>query len=204
MEILATLFGSLERVRIIGYCISYRNEAYDAKTVAANLDIDIATVRRELKLLASVHLIEPQKYIKKIVKKTKQGEKIEKEKVEGYTLMQTFPYLESFEKMFIGGEEMSGPQLLKVFKKFGTIDLFLISGVFMQESEASVDLLIVGNNLKRKKIEEKVGEIEKFLGYELHFAVFETEEFMYRRLMHDRFVEEIFHHDHEIIVNTIS
>ena len=54
------------------------------------------------------------------------------------------------------------------------------------------------------RIEEKIAEIERFIGTELKYAIFDTAEFEYRYMMYDRFVRELFHAEHIEVVNELS
>jgi hypothetical protein len=180
-------------------------DSYDVATVAEDLQIDTITTRRELKLLAKTGFVKDCTYTKQIVKSKKSGTEIQKKKVEGYKINPTFPYLSNFKGLLLDKEELAPNEIFEHFKKLGKVELFLLAGVFQGgRDEGEVDILIVGKNLKRSKIEEKIAEIEDFMGTELSYAIFDTEEFMYRYMMADRFVREILHKKHEMVVNTLN
>jgi hypothetical protein len=89
-------------------------------------------------------------------------------------------------------------------KKFGKIKLFCIGGVFIDGSNGNLDILIVGENLNRNGIEKYIQKLEAEFGTELHFSVFETEEFKYRISMYDRFLRDFFQDKHEKIIEKIT
>ena len=60
-------------------------------------------------------------------------------------------------------------------------------------------MLIVGDKMKRSKIEEEVRKLEAEIGTELVYAVFDTKEFIYRLDMYDKLVRDILDFPHEVI-----
>jgi predicted transcriptional regulator len=203
MEILAKLFGSKERVRIMRYVLAHEKDSFDVATVAEALKISTIDVRRELKLLESVTFVKKTTYNKQTVKKKGKQEYVEKKKTDGYKINATFIYLDNFKNLLLEKEELAPLEVFEHFKKLGKIDLFLMSGVFQGNTRGDIDLVIVGKSLKKTKIEEKIAEIERFIGTELKYALFDTAEFEYRYMMYDRFVRELFHGQSIEVVNEL-
>jgi len=67
-----------------------------------------------------------------------------------------------------------------------------------------VDLLIVGDKMKKGKIEEGVRRLEAEVGTELIYAVFETADFLYRLKMYDKLVRDILDFPHELFYKSKS
>ena len=204
MEILATLFGSKERVRIMRYALANDKIGFDAKVVSERLKLDIVNTRRELKLLAKATFLKEGMVNVEYIKQTKKETKIEKKKVNGYKLNTTFIYLPNFKNLLLEKEELAPSEVYEHFKKLGKIDLFLLSGVFQGRNGKEVDMVIVGKNLKKSKIEDKIGEIEGFLGAEIKYAIYDSEEFSYRYMMYDRFVRSLLVEDHILVVDNLK
>ena len=78
--------------------------------------------------------------------------------------------------------------------------LVVTSGIFIKNHDSRVDLLIVGDKMKRGKIEEGIKRIEAEIGMELVYAVFETKEFLYRLNMYDKLVRDILDYPHEVVL----
>jgi DNA-binding transcriptional regulator YhcF (GntR family) len=204
MEILAKLFGSKIRVRVMRYVLAHEKESFDISTVANALGFSIVDVRREFKLLESTTFVKKTTYTKQTVKKKGKQEYVEKKKTDGYKLNTTFVYLDNFKNLLLEKEELAPLEVFEHFKKLGKIDLFLMSGVFQGNTQQNIDLVIVGKALKKTKIEEKIAEIERFIGTELKYAIFDTAEFEYRYMMYDRFVRELLHTDHIEVINELN
>jgi hypothetical protein len=204
MEILAKLFGSRERVRIMRYILAHEKESFDIKTVSSTLNIDAASVRKELKLLLSILFIKESIYNKQTEKKKGKTTHIEKNKVSGYKLNPSFVFLTNFKNLLLEKEELAPAEIYEHFKKLGKIELFILAGIFQGNTGQEIDILIVGKNLKKTKIEEKIAEIEGFIGAELKYAIFETDEFNYRYMLYDRFVRDVLHKEHIEVVNELD
>ena len=92
--------------------------------------------------------------------------------------------------------------LLKTFKKAGKVKLIIVSGAFIKSKDSRVDLLIVGDKIKRKTVEDGLKKIESEIGTELTYAVFDTEEFVYRLNMYDKLVRDILDFTHEVLLES--
>ena len=100
----------------------------------------------------------------------------------------------------VRSDSINKEKILDNFKKAGRVKLVVISGVFIKNEDSRVDLLIVGDKLKKAKIEEGIRKLEAEIGAELVYAVFETKEFLYRLNMYDKLVRDIIDYPHEVLL----
>ncbi len=82
--------------------------------------------------------------------------------------------------------------------------LVIISGIFIQNPESRIDLLVVGDHLKKGVIDSAIKTIESEIGSEIRYAVFETADFMYRYGLYDKLVRDILDFPHEKISNKLG
>ena len=82
--------------------------------------------------------------------------------------------------------------------------MVIVSGVFIQNPESRVDLLIVGDNLKKGAITRIVKTMEAEIGKELIFASFETPDFHYRLGMYDKLVRDILDYPHQKLLDKLN
>ena len=80
----------------------------------------------------------------------------------------------------------------------------VLSGIFIRESDSVVDILIVGDKIKKHVVESALGSIEAELGKELTYAFFETNDFKYRIGVYDKFIRDIFDYPHKKIINKLN
>jgi len=82
--------------------------------------------------------------------------------------------------------------------------LVIVSGIFTQSNDSRVDLLVVGDNLKKSVLDNTIKTIEAEIGKEIRFAVFETPDFRYRLGLYDKLIRDILDFPHEKIVNRLG
>jgi len=129
---------------------------------------------------------------------------VKKKKVSAWTLNEKFPYIESLQAFLTKATPVKNKDIPKRLSATGTIKLIVISGVFIQNLESRLDILIVGNNMKKSQLETAIKSIESELGRELRYAVFDTQEFKYRMGVYDRLLRDVFDYSHEIILDKIG
>jgi len=182
MEVLAKILGSSARVKIMRLFLLNRSKSFSAKEVVKRSRVNQDLARRELKMLSTIGFT-----------KNKEGQ---------WSFNSSFKYGEEFENLLLSSDTLSKEAILKIFQKTGKIKLLIISGVFIKNHDSRVDLLLVGDQLKRNKIEENIRKIEAELGIELVYAIFETKEFIYRLNMYDKLIRDILDYPHEVILQT--
>jgi hypothetical protein len=99
---------------------------------------------------------------------------------------------------------MRRDEIANKFKHVGSIKLLVISGIFTQDKETRVDLLIVGDNLRKSSIESALHAVEAEVGKEISYAYFDTQEFLYRLDICDKFARDVIDYPHEKIINKLD
>ena len=179
MEILGKILGSSARVKIMRLFLLNKGNGFTKKAIVKRSRVNSSTVQRELRLLSSVGFI--------------------KRRSLDWSFNSLFKYGQEFENLLLSLESLSRQDILDTFKKTGRIKLVIISGVFIKSHDSRVDLLIVGDKMKRGKIEEGIRKIEAEIGIELVYAFFDTKEFIYRLNMYDKLIRDILDYPHEVV-----
>jgi hypothetical protein len=180
MEILGKLIGSGARIKIMRLFLLNKSQSFSNAEIVRRSRVDASTVRKEIKLLSSVKFI--------------------KTKSKDYIFNPLFKYSFEFERLLISSDTVNKEAILDNFKKVGKVKLLVISGVFIKNEESRVDILVVGDKLKKSKIEEEIRKLEAEIGTELVYAIFDTKEFNYRLNMYDKLVRDILDFPHEVIL----
>ncbi|MEX2405559.1 MAG: hypothetical protein WD579_03090 [Candidatus Paceibacterota bacterium] len=206
METLAKLFGGEQKVKILRLFLFNPDEAFDNDLVKEKTRVSIATVRKLTKAFEKIGLLKKRKFRKKVKKSRGRGRKPEwkTEWVQGYVLDQSFPYLSMLHKMLVNNSPFTSKEIIKKFNNAGKIQLILVSGVFIQEWDARLDLMMVGKNLKTNSIDKTISIMESEIGKELTYAVFEESEFAYRLNVYDKLIRDVLDYPHEIIVDKMN
>lgn len=202
MEILSKLFGGEAKVKIMRLFLFNPDTIFEIGAIAERVKEDPARVRKEILGLEKISLVK-----KRIVGKAevKNGRKTETRVTSyGYYLNQNFSYLSPLQNFLINAKPLQPKEIVKKISQLGTIKLLVIAGVFIQDYESRVDLLVVGDNIKKTHLENLVKTLEAEIGKELKYAYFNTADFTYRMSMYDKLIRDILDYPHEKIVNKLG
>lgn len=190
METLSKLFGSEVKVKMMRLFLFNPERIFNSDDVADRVNADISKVRRELTGLEKMGLIK-----RRIA--TRGGKR-------GFMINPQFSYLTSLQNFLINVEPLKSQEIIRRISKLGTIKLIVTAGVFIQEPESRADLLVVGDNIKKKNLEHTIKVLESEIGKELRYAYFTTQDFQYRLSMFDKLIRDILDYPHRKIVNKLG
>lgn len=179
MEILGKILGNPARVKIMRLFLLNSKNGFTRKDIIKRSRINSNTASREIKLLASVDFI----------KRTKTT----------WFFNPFFKYATELDRLLVSSDTLNKKTIADNFRKVGRVKFLLVSGIFIKNKDTRVDLLIVGDKMKKSKIEEEIRKLEAEIGTELAYAVFDTKEFVYRLDMYDKLVRDILDFPHEVI-----
>lgn len=203
MDILGKLFGSSARVRLMRLFLMNTEEVFDKTEMGKRSKISGDTLRKEVKLLEEIGLIKSRIVVKMRPKVSGKDGALEKKKVTGYGLNVSFPYLTPLKSLVteiaLGKEDVAGR-----FRNCGQMKLIIVSGIFIDESDSRVDILIVGDKLKKPVIEGVLRRLEAELGKELTYGVMETTDFEYRFGIYDKFIRDVIDYPHLVVLNKLN
>ena len=201
MEVLSKLFGSIAKVKLIRIFLFHPDAVFDLKFLSEKSKLESSLVRRECSLLASIDLIK-----RKTFQKTEDGSRggVRSKTTNGFALNKNFPYLVPLKALLLESGLMVRDEIVAHLAATGKIKLLLAAGVFLNDSKGRIDLLIVGDYLKKESIEKAVLTIESEIGRDLSYAFFETKEFQYRLGMYDKFIRDILDYPHERLIQKIK
>lgn len=188
MEILGKLFGSESRVKILRLFLFNQGEAFSAEEIAERSKANLYATKHELKLLRKIGFI-----------KRKTGKKHLQ-----WTIDERFAYISPIQKLLLDTVFMSDEEIHRRFSGSGKLKLVIVSGVFVQDLESRLDLLIAGDHLKKHMVENAVKGIEAEIGKELTYAAFDVQELNYRLGMCDRLLRDVMESPHRALLDKIG
>jgi DNA-binding transcriptional ArsR family regulator len=204
MEELGKLFGNPARVKIIRLFLFNDEEAYDNEEISKRTKASKATVRKETLVLEKADLIKKRSFFKEVKRGRGKKAKMVKKRVRGWALNPDFYYLSALKNLLIKTPPFSNREIEKRFKKAGKVKLLLVSGVFIQEWDNKVDILVVGDKLNHSIVDHAVRVLESEVGTELSYTVFNTPEFEYRMNIYDKLIRNILDYPHSIVINKLG
>lgn len=201
MENLGKLFGSAAKVKIIRLFLLNQEQGFDVGDIAERSRVGSAAVRKELAALAAAGFVKKRMFVKEWTVKKNKKEILKKKRVQGWFFRSEFKYKEALRDLVLDTEFVDLQVLGKRLKKLGKMKLVIASGVFIKDPESRLDLLIVGDELRRQPIDTTIRMLEAEIGKELSYAVFDTPDFLYRANMYDKLVRDVIDTPHEKILD---
>lgn len=169
---LKRLFTSNTRIKLLTIFLLNPDEEYFIRELTRTLDEQINSIRRELDNLKKLGLLKS---------KAKNRKKF-------YVVDKNFICFNELRSLIIKGQS-NKDEIGKKIAKLGTVELLVLSGVFVEKENASVDLLLIGEVDKQKL--EQLLNAEMDTENPVKFAIMSKEEFHYRLKCKDKFIAEI-------------
>lgn len=203
MDILAKLFGSSARVKLMRLFLMNPEDVFDKTEMGKRSKVTGTTLSKEVRMLLDVGLIKQRVVVKMKPKKNGKDGALEKHKVTGFGMDSTFPFLAALRSLVteiaLGKEDVAAR-----FRNCGQLKLIIVSGIFIDETDSRVDVLLVGEKMKKPVIEGVLRRLEAELGKELTYGMMETSEFEYRFGIYDKFVRDIIDYPHLVVLNKLN
>lgn len=202
LPILTELFGSKNRVKVLKFFLFNTEEPYAKDDVAKLAKIPTRDITRELNMLLKIGLIHKKSFFQDV--EDKRNGKIKKKRTPGFITNPTFEYMRPLQQLLIKSVPIDERRIKQQLQKAGKINLIIVGGVFLQEDDGPVDLMIVGDRLKDGVLKQSITLIESELGSQLRYAVFTTADFKYRLSMYDRLIRDTLDYPHQKVLDRIG
>jgi hypothetical protein len=201
-HILEKLFESVSKVRILRLFMCNPEGRFALGEIVSRSQVRNAAARAELNKLLKLGMIR-EGIIRVEIPATK-GHKPRIKKTIVYGLDAAFPFLSELRDLVVKSSVAPRNKILRQIKSVGKVKLAVISGVFIQSENSRTDLLLVGDGINQRKLDKFLADTESELGKSVQHTVMETDEFLYRMDMYDRFLRDILEYPHEKIINKFN
>lgn len=168
---LKRLFTSNTRIKLLTLFLMNPDEEFFIRELTRRLDEQINSVRRELDNLKKMGLLKSK----------------EKNRKKYYVVNKNFVIfheLKSIISKAIGDKDT----LIKKIAQMGTIELMVLSGLFV-EKESPLDLLLVGT-IDRQTLEDYLNN-ELQTERPVRYSILTKEDYVYRRKCKDKFLHDM-------------
>ena len=197
---LGKLFGSTARVKILRLFLFNPETPYDIDEVASRSKVAKPQARKELKALMHAGFLR-EKQVTRVIEGVRT---IRRKRVKGFFVNPAYPLSEPLKTLLIESELVQVNELPKRFQSAGKIVLFVASGIFTHDPDRSIDILIVGDRIRRNSIDQAVRQLESEIGKEVRYALFEIAEFQYRVKMYDKLLRDVFDFPHIKLIGKLA
>lgn len=188
METLEKLFGGALKVKLMRLFLFNPTIHFQTTDIADRLNVDTSRLRKDLSTLHSI----------KLIRKISRGGR------PTYFLNTSFTYLSELQKLLLQSGLISNEALIKRFSKVGRLKTVVLAGLFKEQWEDRIDILIVADTIKKGKAESIIKHMESEIGKEIRYAVLDTADFKYRLSIGDKLVRDIVDYPHDIILDKLG
>src|SRR5690606_17098045 len=153
MESLGKIFGSTRRVKIMRLFLFNETTAFDIDDIGTRSRVKKADARKEINTLLKIGFLKKKTFTKKVPKKTKKKKskpEFRSVKKQGWILNKSFDIIKPLRNLLIESELIKEKEIIKHIKKSGTIKLLVLSGIFTEDDNRKLDVLVVGNKIKKE------------------------------------------------------
>lgn len=192
MEAFEKIFGSAARVRLMKLFLFSPADVLTREEVASRARVSQRETQKELRLLRNVGVIK-----ERVVSREDDGRK---RRSSGYGLHPEFVHAAAFRDLFLS-VSVDRKAVAKRIARHGKIQLVVAAGLFQNDQEGRLDLLVVGDDLKDRGLKMAIADLEAEIGRQLRYAIFPTADFRYRLGMCDRLVRDVFEYPHEVLID---
>jgi len=211
---LEDLFGSKDKVKILRFFLNHAQTNVSLGELQKTLKIKRATLNSEIKKLKNLGLLKETKRYSVVksspakIKKSKKGKNkriavVPKKSVTVYIVNESFLFLRELGNIIGQSSGFGQADLSNQLSKTGQVKLAIIAGCLINNPKARVDLLLVGNKLKEKKIQTVISDLESSIGKEINYTVMNTGEFLERKEMGDVFIRDILEWPNKTLINRL-
>jgi hypothetical protein len=204
IETLEKIFGSAAKVKIMRLFLFNPTDIFDIETIITRSKVSPSDARHEVGVMQKIGLIRKRSFFKEFTVGKGKKKHIERRRVPGWVINDEFEYLKPLQELLIHISPLRNGDLLKKLSRVGRLKLVIVSGVFINNYDSRIDLLVVGDIMRKGTIENVVKTIESEIGREIRYTYFETPDFLYRLGIYDKLIRDVLDFPHEKILDRLN
>ena len=185
-----SLFGSKTRVKLLYLFLNNLEKSFYVREITRMIDEQINSVRRELANMVSVGIVKQDAIDNKLY----------------YSVNEDYPYVKPLMVIFSDknndDKKPASASWEDSIKRIRGLKIAITAGKLDIGSIASVDLLLVGDNMSALAIKNLIKRIEKAKKSEINYAIMTYDDFYYRMSVKDRFIMDIIRNKHSVLLDT--
>lgn len=193
MEITEKIFGSSARPRILRAFVANPTHVFDPITLAKKIKVKFENVKKEISSFEKVGLL------KRRVIRNEQGRK-----VNGFIVNPNFIHFDAIRDFLFRVSPLTDDVIAKKIASIGRVKLVIIAGIFINDPDSRVDMLVVADKPSEKKLKKVFDDIESEFGREIVYTLLSTEDFKYRHSMGDKLMRDVFDFGHIVILDKMG
>lgn len=210
--ILEQLFDSPLKVRLLKLFLRNSGGGFSLTEIRRRARANGSGLTRELQKLLKIGFLKTKTVAERTGGNSRAGRGVKRrsknrgaaKKVKAYFVNRGFPLYNELNNLVLKLLPVSKEKMLQKIKAISGVKLVLLSGVFINSDKNRADLLIVGDNMSRKKLNNFLQDLEADVGKPINYAIMSKKEFYYRHDMYDRFIHDMLEYPHEKLINKLK
>ena len=170
------IFGSRIRAKILGWLFTHPDESFFVRQIALILKEDPTNVSREMAKLEELG----------ILRSKRNGN------LKHFQTNQECPFFEELKGLVLKTSGVAG-RIRAGLERLAGIEYAFIYGSYAkgeEKADSDVDLLIIGD-VNMDRLDSNLGKLEKTLGKEINYVLYNKEEFKSKRKAKDGFLMDV-------------
>ena len=212
---LGKIFGSNTRVKILKLFLLHPENKFYIRQIARGLKLQINSVRRELENLEKFGVLISNSSSRasdrgalelndKLLNRKSFAKSTDTKQEKKYYQANTdFVLFEELKALIVKSQILYEKDFVQKMQSAGRPKLLILSGIFVNNDNAAIDLLIVGR-FKKNKLLKIIKELENELGKEINYTILGTQEFKYRRDITDVFLYDILEGKKIVVIDEVG
>jgi hypothetical protein len=186
---LQKLFGSDARIKLLRLFLFTPKQHYTVPEAAQRARVPERTARKELTMFSLIGLIQ------RMGSRKGSGAR--------FILNANFSHKIVLQNLLLNAPERA-KDIHASIRSTGVIKLIVVAGVFVDEWDGRLDVLIVGDRIKEHRLHAQMRKLESELGRDLQYTMLESADFMYRLNMNDKLIRDVWDYPHNIVFDRLN
>ncbi len=198
---LEKIFGSNARVKILKLFLLNPTDKFYIRQLSRDLKLQLNSVRRELDNLEKFGILTSDIKNEESADSDKKEDGGQEKKY--FRANPNFILFDEIKALIVKAQILYEKDFVKKLNSIGKVKLLVLTGIFVNNPNAPIDILIVGK-INKIKLVKLIKELEVGLGKEINFTVFDSQEFKYRRDVTDIFLYGILEGRKLVVIDEIG
>lgn len=186
-DMLEQLFGSHTRVKLLRLFLANPQQAFFVRELSRLTNSQINSIRRELANLMGIDFLTS----------------FNKDFKRYYQVNPQFLLYTELKSLILKSRLASERKFLTAIKEIGVLQYLMLTGYFVDDPEAPVDMLIVGS-VNRKKLQVLLEKFGDSFGQKIRFTAMDLKEYNYRKEITDKFLYDLLTRKKIIVLDKIN
>ena len=195
-DFLADFLRNSSQAKVLRVLVPSEAKELTTSQIAKRAGVSPQLATREIKALTKLEIAKKVKASAEKGKKSKQ-----KDRSEYWVLNRDFKYLRALAEFVQQTSSAQFKNVEQALRGSGRLSAVVLSGIFMGDPSRPADLLVAGDFLNERRLEQAVRGLELMFGREIRYAAFSTPEFRYRLTIQDRLIRDTLDFPHRVLLS---